>query len=179
MRCSLKTVVIAVCLIGASGCPQPTADMPSASKRTLANENDRSGADADSSQPRFESELTYHSQTSDGATTKGTYRSTHYRDGKAIRSIQYHASTFRASETELPLRVEVKFLTYREGKDVYRITYARPLGSGLKTTTHELEYIGKSIIVLEDELVKYTLQPPTEESISELKGVESGEVKEK
>jgi hypothetical protein len=162
MRCSIEMVVIAVCLIAASGCPQPATDLPSGRKETLADEQERSGTDADSSQPRFESELAYHSQTPDGATMKGNDRSTHYRDGKAIRFIQNHASTFSGSEKDLPLRVEIKFLVHREGKDVYRLSYTRPSRGGSITTTRELDYTGQATVVVEDELVKYILQPPTD-----------------
>jgi hypothetical protein len=166
MRFLFEMLVIAVCFIAASGCTQPVADLPKASKETLADEKDRAGANADSSQPRFESELTYHYQTQDGVTIPSTHRSSSYRDGKAFRFILHHASTFPSSEKDLPLRVEIKFLTHREGKDVYRVKYTRPLEGGSKTTTHELEYIGQSIVVVEDESVKCILQPPTDEVIS-------------
>jgi hypothetical protein len=117
-------------------------------------------AEADSSRPRYESELSY-SHTVNGGKSSGTDRGTRYTDGKPFRVVDKFVLASGDPKDAFHIRIEVGFVVHRSGKDLYRVSYTARKGGGLQTTTSEMQYDGRRLVLIEDENCTVVLQPPT------------------
>ena len=149
MRGALGCVFVGLLLAVAAGCsrsaPTPADGAPPASV-------------AEGKGPKFESELV-HTHTVDGKGGSGAYKGTRYEDGKPFNVVENYTTTIKGGSTTL--KYEVAFVTHRDGKDVYKLTYTVAKAEGTETKTSEATYEGGRTVLVEDQYGSFVLQPPS------------------
>lgn len=106
----------------------------------------------------FQSELV-HTHSINGSGGSGTHRSTHYDDGKPFTAVQEYSTTVREGTTTL--KYDLAFAEHRDGKDIYKLSYAVTTAKGAETKSSEAAYDGNRTVIIEDEYGSLVLHPPS------------------